>query len=225
MYIVIIGGGKLGSYLAGVLLREGNQVALIEQNDETAHRLSETLDGTCLVISGDGCSATIQEDAAMGRADVFVAATGHDEDNLAACEIASRVFDVPRCIARVNSPKNLRIFRRMGIESISSTALIAHMIQEEATVGSMGVAVALTNDQVGLLDIKVPTMRKHDNYGGVLAYDLEREFDEGIRLIAVSRADEVEVVGPETRIMPGDQVIVAADTDLMPRAREIVRSL
>ena len=214
MYIVIVGGGKLGAYLAGTLLREDNQVALIEKCDAQARRLAETIDGSCLVISGDGCSASVQEDAAMQSADVFVAATGQDEDNLAACEIASRVFDVPRCIARVNSPKNLRIFRRLGIESVSSTVMIANMIQEEAMLGSMGVAVSLSSD---------PTMRNHDNYKGVRALDIK--FDEGIRMIAVSHQDDVEVVNSETRIFPGDQVIVAADTDLLARAREIVRSL
>jgi trk system potassium uptake protein len=223
MYIVIIGGGKLGAYLATTLLRDGHQVALVEKSEPGARRLSETIDGSCLVINGDGCSATVQDDAGAHQADIFVAATGQDEDNLAACEIASRVYEVPRCIARVNSPRNLRIFRRMGIESVSSTALIAHMIQEEAMLGSMGVAVSLTNDQVGLMEIKVPTMRYHDNYKGVRALDVE--FDDGIRLVAVSHGDEVEVVATETRIMPGDQVIVAADTDLMQRAREIVRSL
>jgi trk system potassium uptake protein len=223
MYIVIIGGGKLGAYLATTLLRDGHQVALVEKSEPGARRLSETIDGSCLVINGDGCSATVQDDAGAHQADIFVAATGQDEDNLAACEIASRVYEVPRCIARVNSPRNLRIFRRMGIESVSSTALIAHMIQEEAMLGSMGVAVSLTNDQVGLMEIKVPTMRYHDNYKGVRALDVE--FDDGIRLVAVSHGDEVEVAATETRIMPGDQVIVAADTDLMQRAREIVRSL
>lgn len=127
------------------------------------------------------------------------------------------------CIARVNSPKNLRIFRRLGIESVSSTVMIANMIQEEAMLGSMGVAVSLSSDQIGLLDIKVPTMRNHDNYKGVRALDIK--FDEGIRMIAVSHQDDVEVVNSETRIFPGDQVIVAADTDLLARAREIVRSL
>lgn len=223
MYIVIAGGGKLGAYLAGTLLREGNQVALIEEDELSARNLSEILEGAVMVVRGDGCSVSIQEDAGTYQADVFVAATGQDEDNLAACEIASRVFEVPRCIARVNSPKNLRIFRRLGIESVSSTSLIAHMIQEEAMMGSMSVAVALTNDQVGLVDITVPPMRHHDNHHGLRALDID--FDDGIRLVAVSHADEVEVVGDQTLVFPGDQVIVAADTDLMGRAREIVRSL
>lgn len=223
MYIVIVGGGKLGAYLASTLLRGDNQVAIIEEEESAAIELSEKLDGSCLVIHGDGCSTTIQDDAGTDQADVFVAATGQDEDNLAACEIATRVFDVPRSIARVNSPKNLRIFRRLGIESISSTALIAHMIEEEAMMGSMSAAVTLTSDQIALTEIKVPTMRNHDNYRGMRALDLE--FGEGVRLIAVSHADEVEVVGEETRIFPGDQVIVAADTDRVDTAVELVRSL
>ena len=133
------------------------------------------------------------------------------------------MFNVPRCIARVNSPKNLRIFRRLGIESISSTALIARMIQEEAMMGSMSVAVAMTNDQVGLLDVVVPRLRTHHNTEGLRALDIE--FDDGIRLVAVSRNDDIEVVGSETRIFPGNQLIVAADTDMLGRAREIIRSL
>ncbi len=223
MYVVIVGGGKLGAYLAGTLLRDNNQVVIVEEDSAMAQELSETIDGSVLVICGDGCEVSIQEDAGVQEADVFVAATGQDEDNLAACEIADRIFGVPRCIARVNSPKNLRIFRRLGIESISSTALIARMIQEEATLGSMSVAMTLTSDEVGLIDIKVPVMRRHDNYKGVRALDIE--FDEGIRLVAVSHSDEVEVVGENTFILPGDQVIVAADTDLVGRAREIIRSL
>ena len=167
--------------------------------------------------------AVFGETIANPALSVFVAATGQDEDNLAACEIATRVFDVPRSIARVNSPKNLRIFRRLGIESISSTALIAHMIEEEAMMGSMSAAVTLTSDQIALTEIKVPNMRFHDNYHGIRALDLE--FGEGVRLVAVSHADEVEVVGSETRILPGDQVIVAADTDRVDEAIDLVRSL
>lgn len=88
------------------------------------------------------------------------------------------------------------------------------MIQEEAVLGSMSVAVALTSDQVGLVDITVPPMRHHDDYQGVRALDIELE--EGMRLIAVQHADEVEVIGSETRVRPGDEIIIIADTDLIP---------
>lgn len=223
MYIAIVGGGKVGVYLANFLLNDGHEVAIIEAKESVAKILSETMQGPFLVICGDGCEVSRQEDAGVDHADIFVAATGRDEDNLAACEIANRVFDVQRCIARVNNPKNLRIFRRLGIESISSTALIARMIQEEAMLGSMSVAVAMTNDDLALIDITVPGMQYHDNETGVRTLDIE--FDEGIRMVAVNHGDEIEVVGNNTIIHPGDEVIVAADTDKLTRAREIIRAL
>lgn len=223
MYIVIIGGGKVGTYLASFLLNDGNQVVLIEANERRAQILSEVIQGSFLVICGDGCEVSRQVDAGVDRADIVVAATGHDEDNLAACEIANRVFHVQRCIARVNNPKNLRIFRRLGIESVSSTVLIAHMIQEEAMLGSMSVAADMTSDDLALLDIKVPGMQYYDNIEGIRALDVE--FEDGIRMVAVNHDGEIEVVGSETMIHPGDEVIVAADTDKLDRAREIIRSL
>ena len=100
MYVVIAGGGKIGEYLANVLLESGNDVTIIEEDLETADRLSVVLQGRYLVIHGDGCDSKYQEDAGIRRADVFVATTGQDDDNLVSCEIAQRVFNVPRCIAR-----------------------------------------------------------------------------------------------------------------------------
>uniref|UniRef100_UPI0026749C25 potassium channel family protein n=1 Tax=uncultured Adlercreutzia sp. TaxID=875803 RepID=UPI0026749C25 len=131
MYVVIAGGGKIGSYLASTLLKSGNEVAVIEQKLATADRLSMSLEGRYLVIQGDGCDSRYQEDAGIRGADVFVSTTGQDDSNLVSCEIAQRVFHVPRCIARVNNPKNLRIFREVGIECVSSTTLIANLIEEE----------------------------------------------------------------------------------------------
>ena len=92
MYCVIVGGGMVGEYLARTLLAEGDQVALIEGDPQVATHLSETLEGPVLVIQGDGCEVARQEDAGVPHADIFVATTGHDEDNLASCEIANRVF-------------------------------------------------------------------------------------------------------------------------------------
>jgi trk system potassium uptake protein TrkA len=223
MYIVITGGGKVGEFVARKMLREGHSVVVIDSDEATAMRLSENLRGSSLVIHGDGCELSVQEDAGVFKADIFVATTGHDENNLAACEIASRISHVPRCIARVNNPKNLRIFRRLEIECVSSTALIANMIEEEAMVGSMSAAISLTSDNVGLLEVTVPHMKRHDNATGVLLRDVR--FDEGIRVVAVRHDAEFEIVGEDTRLLYGDNVIIAADTQLIGRAREIIRSL
>lgn len=226
MYVVIAGGGKIGEYLAGVLLADENDVAIIEKNDAIAKRLSEDLQGSVLIVNGDGCETSIQESAGVHQADVFVAITGRDEDNLAACEIADRLYHVPRCVARVNSPKNLRIFRRLGIECISSTSLIARMIQEEATMGSMTVAVALTNDDLALESVMAPrTFKKNSSVEGVSALALDEHFNDGIRLVAVNHGGDIEVVGVNTRILPGDHVILAADTDKLDYARRVIKGL
>ena len=223
MYIVINGGGKVGEYLATVLLRSGNEVAIIERDVKVADRLSMVLQGRYLIIRGDGCDSRYQEDAGIRKADVFVAATGQDDNNLVACEIASRIYNVPRCIARVNAPKNQRIFRALDIESISSTEMIANLIEEETLMGSVNVVSSLTHGNVVLNELVVPHMRNHSNDEGVLAYDVE--LPENSLIVAVSSKDDVEVVGEETRLYPGDTVVIAADRDRVADVRAVFREL
>ncbi len=223
MYIVIAGGGKVGEYLATVLLESGNEVAIIEQNMEIADRLSMILQGRYLVICGDGCDSKYQEDAGIRSADVFVAATGQDDNNLVSCEIASRVYGVPRCVARVNAPANQRIFRSLGIESVSSTEMIANLIEEEMLLGSVSIVSSLTHGDVILVEIAVPHMKERENDEGILALDVP--MPENSLIVAVSSKDDVEVVGEETRLYPGDTAIVAADRDQVGAVRAVFRDL
>ena len=223
MYIVITGGGKVGEYLAVVLLRSGNEVAIIEQEADVADRLSMVLEGRYLIIRGDGCDSKFQEDAGIRKADVFVAATGQDDNNLVSCEIASRVYDVPRCIARVNAPKNQRIFRALGIECISSTEMIANLIEEETLMGSVHVMSSLTHGDVVLTEVAVPLMAYHDNDEGLLVYDVP--MPENSLIVAVSSKDDVEVAGEETRLYPGDTVVIASDRDKVTEVRDVIREL
>ena len=223
MYIVIAGGGKIGSYLAGVLLASGNEVAVIEETLATADRLSVQLEGRYLVIHGDGCDSRFQEDAGIRQADVFVATTGKDDNNLVSCEIAQRVFRVNRCIARVNNPKNLRIFREVGIECVSSTTLIANLIEEEAMLGSVSVVTSLTHGNVSLSEVVVPHRRHHSDDEGVHVASIP--VPEGAILAAVASTDDVEVVGEDTLAYPGDKVIVIADNDVLDDVRAVFRNL
>ena len=223
MYIVINGGGKVGEYLATVLLQSGNEVAIIERETSVADRLSMVLQGRYLVIRGDGCDSRYQEDAGIRKADVFVAATGQDDNNLVSCEIASRIYDVPRCIARVNAPKNQRIFRALGIEAISSTEMIANLIEEETLMGSVNVVSSLTHGNVILTEVAVPHMRYHNNDEGVLAFEVE--LPENSLIVAVSTKDDVEVVGEDTRLFPGDTVVIASDRDKVSEVRATFREL
>ncbi|MEY8561764.1 TrkA family potassium uptake protein [Eggerthellaceae bacterium 3-80] len=223
MYIVIAGGGKIGAYLAGVLLQSDNAVAVIEEDLDTADMLSEVLEGRYMVIHGDGCDSKYQEDAGIRRADVFVATTGQDDANLVSCEIAQRVFNVPRCIARVNSPKNIRIFKEVGIEFVSSTSLIANLIEEEALLGSMSVAGLLTHGNVLLTKVVVPKMKHHSNEEGIEVSQIA--MPEGSIIVAVSTRDDIAVVAPDTVLYADDKAIVAADSDVLDEVRAVFRAL
>ena len=223
MYVVIAGGGKVGEYLASVLLDSGNDVAVIEEDLETADHLSVVLQGSYLVIHGDGCDSKFQEDAGIRRADVFVATTGQDDDNLVSCEIAQRVFDVPRCVARVNSPKNLRIFREVGIECVSSTTLIANLIEEETLLGSVSIASSLTHGNVMLTEVIVPRMRHHSNDEGVAANAVV--LPPKSLIAAVSSKDDVEVVDDDTMLYPGDKAIVVTNSESLAEVRAAFRAL
>lgn len=223
MYIVIAGGGKIGEYLASVFLSKGHDVAVIEVDREKADHLSIALEGRYLVIGGDGCDSRFQEDAGIRKADVFVATMGQDDNNLVSCQIAQRVFQVPRCIARVNSPKNLRIFRELGIESVSSTTLIATLIEEEALLGSVSAASSLTNGNVALREFPIGHLKKHVDDEGVLAIDVD--MPDNSLIVAVSSEDGMEVLNDTTTIYPGDTVIVACDSDILDAVTSTLRSL
>lgn len=223
MYIVIMGGGKVGSYLASVMLSSENEVALIEENANNADLLSVAYEGQFLVINGDGCDSRFQKDAGIRKADVFVGATGQDDTNLVGCEIAQRVFHVPRVIARVNNPKNLRIFREVGIECVSSTTLIANLIEEEALLGSVSVVSSLTHGNVSLSEFTVGRMKHHSEDDGVAIADIP--MPSGAIIVAVAYEDDAEVARPEMLLYPGDQVIVVADIDALDEVRAAFRSL
>ena len=130
MYIIIAGGGKVGRSLTETLVNDGHEVLLIEKNAVKVEQHTEQLGG--VVVQGDACEVQVLSDAGAGRADVLIAVTGDDEDNLVCCQIAKRKFGISRVIARVNNPKNENIFRALGIDSpVSHTKALLEAINQE----------------------------------------------------------------------------------------------
>src|SRR6059058_255113 len=111
MYIIIGGGGDVGYYLTRNLLGRGHEVLLLEKNAARQQLLSEELGES--VVRGDACEARTMEEVGAGRADVVIAVTGDDEDNLVICQVAKKRFKVGRTIARVNNPKHAEIFQKL----------------------------------------------------------------------------------------------------------------
>jgi trk system potassium uptake protein TrkA len=204
MYIVINGGGKVASHLVQLMLEHGHDVAIIERREEIVEKILAELPREVLVIHGDGCDSTYQEDAGVARADVFVASTGDDDDNLVACQLAKVAFGVPRTVARVNNPKNEHIFNALGIEAISSTTIIARMIEEEATVGDLRTLISLRQGNMAIVEIELPTDRCVVCNKKVAELPLPVD----CVLIALVRGeDDVVTVHGDTELLPGDVVI------------------
>jgi trk system potassium uptake protein TrkA len=130
MYVIVIGGGKVGYYLAKHLLERGYEVTLIEKDARRAEALTSQLGE--IVMVGDGDEMAFLATTGMERADVVVAVTGDDEDNLVSCQLAKRKFHVPKTVARVNNPANVRIFKTLGVDrALSATEVLLDLIERE----------------------------------------------------------------------------------------------
>ena len=131
MFIIVVGGGKLGTYLARALLETKHEVVVVEKNERKAQALAQNLNAEVAQV-GDGCDPLVLEEAGASRADVVIADTGDDEDNLAICLVTKKRFAKPRTIARVNNPKNKQIFEELGIDSVvSGTEIVMNMVARE----------------------------------------------------------------------------------------------
>lgn len=155
MYIIVVGGGKIGFYLAKTLLNEGHEVLIIEKDPARCDAICEELGS--IAMRGDGCEARTLADVGTERADMFIAVTDEDEDNLVACQVAKHKFNVPRTIARINNPKNEKIFKKLGIDvTVSSTNIILEHIQEEVPTHPLVHLLTLKGGNLEVVEIKVP---------------------------------------------------------------------
>ncbi|MBU4193485.1 MAG: TrkA family potassium uptake protein [Actinobacteria bacterium] len=218
IHIVISGGGKVGSFLARNLSDAGHTVVVIEKDPETCEKLAR---GTfAMVIQGDACDYRYQEEARVDRADVFAAVTGDDDDNLVACQLAKTSFGVPRTVARVNNPKNERIFNLMGIDAISSTTVISHLIEEETTIGDIITLHVMKKGKLAIVEVDIPS-------GGCGACGRpikDLRFPQGCVLVAVIRGEEVTIPRGEDSLQPGDSVIAVTSVEKEEKLKKILTS-
>src|SRR5512138_3203804 len=206
MYVVINGGGKVGSYLARTLALKGHDTAVIERRRDVLDKLAEELPSSTLLIEGDGCDVRYQEDAGVGRADVFAAVTGDDDDNLVSCQLARVNFKAKRAVARVNSPRNEHIFNALGIEAISSTTVISRLIEEELTAGEVMRLLTIKKGKLALLELEIPAAF-HAIEGKRLS---ELGLPEEAVLVTIVRGEEVIVPKGNTHLKVGDRVLAVS---------------
>lgn len=154
MYIIIVGGGSVGFYLCKALLHEGHEVLVLDKDASKCEQFGNELGSVCM--RGDGCEVSTLADAGAARAEVVIATTTEDEDNLVACQVAKHKFDVPRTIARVNNPKNEGIFNKLGVDcTIVVTNLILKHIEEELPAHPLIHLLTMGDEGTEIIEIKL----------------------------------------------------------------------
>ena len=206
-YILISGGGKVGVNLARELYESGHEVALIERDPARAVALSAKLD--CQIYVGDSSTHDVLEGADAARARVFVAATGSDQDNLIACEVAKKVFGVPKTIARASNPKNEEVMARLGVDStVSSTSIIQQVIERELPTVRIKTLLSLQSGAFQILEYPLDGTSPATGR-------LVREIDlpQESNLIAILRANTMVIPRGETSLEEGDVIVALVNTD------------
>lgn len=144
MKICIIGGGKVGFYLAKSLLEHGHEPVVIERQQRYCEKLADTLD--IPVICGDGTTLEALEAAGCAGCAAFVAVSGNDETNLIACQLAKKVFGLPKTVARVNNPRNTEVLRRLGVDiPVSSTDNLGRLLEREVETDRIRQLLSMTD--------------------------------------------------------------------------------
>jgi trk system potassium uptake protein TrkA len=209
--VIIVGGGKEGTYLASLLISRGHKVKVIEVRREEIPRLQQALSPTA-VLPGNGTDPGVLESAGIQQVDVVAAVTGADEVNLVVTSLARFEFQVPRTIARVNNPRNVWMFTAdMGVDvALNQADLMAPIIAEEMSLGEMMTLLTLGKGHYSLVEEKVhPTAAA----AGKAIRDLN--LPEECILVGVIREGELLIPHGNTVLKPNDMVIALANVSRM----------
>jgi len=210
VFVLIVGGGKVGLNTARQLLQLGHEIALVEQRKSRFDLIAELLGDDALVF-GDGTEVWVLEKAGIGRADLVVAVTGDDEDNIIISQVAKLKFGVPKVVARVNNPFNQPTFDLLGVENtVCATTAMLNLIMHELPTHRFVHLLSLKREQVEVVELEVgedsPFAEK---------YVQDIVLPEGVVLAAIVRAGHALVARGSTEILPGDYVLC-----LLPPGKE-----
>lgn len=209
MTVIVVGGGKVGYYLAKTLLDHGHEPKIIELDRELCHRIANDLDVT--VICGDGTTIHALEEAGAHDAEALIGVTGQDENNLVACQIAKRSFGIKRTVARVNNPKNVKVMKALGVDiPISSTDNIARLLEREVDASAIKQLMSLNRGETSLSEIDLPPDFKHS--GKRLA---ELKMPEESVIVSISRGDQIIIPRGNTTLYAGDKVIIICKNNVL----------
>lgn len=206
MKILIVGSGKTGYFLARSFLAKGHQVILVNRDEEECVRLARRLRAT--VVRGDGSDPAVLEEAGAAGADVVLAVTPNDQDNLVVCQLAALRFSVPRTLAIVNDPDHEVVFKKLGVEAIATTRVIANLIEQRTALSEITNLVPMEEGKVHLAELR---LTEESPAAGKVITDLHLPAD--ALLACIVRAGETIVPRGPSRLEAGDRVILLTTPD------------
>ncbi|MEJ2008802.1 MAG: NAD-binding protein [Acidobacteriota bacterium] len=208
-YVLVVGGGLVGYYLARSLLKNGHEVTIIERDPATYNLIAQQVD--CPVVLGDGSTTAVLEHAGAERADILCAVTNHDQDNLISCQMAKYDFGVPKTIARVKNPKNETVMQRLGVDTtISATSTLIGVIQNTVPQTPMVTLGNLSSCAAGIVEFRM-TDRSSVVGKKVKAISLPP----ACKIMGIVRGGEFLGVTDSTVLKSGDTLL-----GFVPQARE-----
>jgi trk system potassium uptake protein TrkA len=217
MYVLVTGGGVVGSNLTRMLLALGHEVTLVEQRRDRFDRLEEEFEHR--VQLGDATELYILERAGIGRPpDIVVAVTGDDEDNMIICQVAKERYGVDKAIARVNDPRNQEHFDLLDISpTVSATSNILAMIEHEVPEHELVHLLELRKENLEIVEVQID---KDSPCAGKTVEALR--LPEGSRLISIMRDGTSEIAVGSTELRPGDQVLAILEPGKEQELRRVL---
>ncbi|MEM3401862.1 MAG: NAD-binding protein [Candidatus Hadarchaeales archaeon] len=216
-YVIIAGGGRIGSHLAKALEPSGRDIVIIEKNPKVCERLSSEL--SALVICGDATDVKILEEAKIQEADVFVAVTGNDNENIVACQLAKFTYKVPVVLARVEDTERAEMLKNMGIDLIVNPAHVAAMVFENAIALPGTTSILVSETVTRAVEIVVPETSK---VVGRRIRDLSFPVD--CVIAAIHRAGKLIIPHGDTVIKPGDILATIGKEEAIAKVVKLVES-
>src|SRR5947209_17651037 len=208
MYVLVVGAGKVGWNLARELIDKGNELTIVESNRGRYQTVEQELEHA--VQYGDGSELWVLERAGIERADLVIAVTGDDEDNILICQVAREKYGVERIIARCNNPRNLQHFELLGVKpAVSATDLILRLIEHEVPKYGLVHLLDLPQERLEIIELEVQEESLAD---GKEVQDLG--LPDGSLVIAILRDGTGFVPLADSVVEAGDELLLVLDTGL-----------
>ncbi len=217
MRVTIVGGGKVGYYLVKTLIEHGYEPTIIEIDKKTCSMIANELD--IPVICGDGTSVEVLEAAGVAHTDAVIAVSGQDEDNLVACQLAKRIFNVEKTVVKVNNPRNSQVMKKLGVDNvISSTDRIVEMFEREVDTSKIKELISLNHGTSSIAQIELP-----DNYkfNGTTLQELK--LPDSINIISIERDQELIVPRGNTELRSNDTLLVLSNNISTAKIQAILK--